>query len=76
MTIPFTVATAGPVQLTVYNFIAQQIRVLADGWVAASAHRVRWDGRRDAGVEAASGIYWAVMHAGEIVQTAKLALIR
>ena len=76
VTIPFALAEAGPVQLAVYNLMGQQIRVLADGWLTTGAHRVRWDGRTAEGAEAASGIYWAVMHAGEIVQTAKLALIR
>ena len=76
VTIPFALAEAGPVRLAVYNLMGQQVRVLADGWLAAGAHRVRWDGRTDMGVEAASGVYWAVLYAGEIVQTAKLALIR
>ena len=76
VTIPFTVAAAGPVRLVVYNLMGQSIRVLADGWVNAGAHRVRWDGRTDAGAEAASGVYWAVLQAGGAVQTAKLALIR
>ena len=76
VTIPFTVADAGPVRLAVYNLMGQQVRVLADGWVDAGAHRVRWDGRTAAGVEAASGVYWAVLQAGGVVQTAKLALIR
>ena len=69
VTIPFTIAAAAPVRLAVYNLMGQQIRVLADGWVDAGAHRVRWDGRTDMGVEAASGVYWAMLQAGEIVQT-------
>ena len=76
VTIPFVLADAGSVRLAVYNLMGQQIRVLADGWVDAGAHRVRWDGRTAAGVEAASGVYWAVLHAGGAIQTAKLALIR
>ena len=76
VTIPFALAEAGPVRLVVYNLMGQQVRVLADGWVAAGAHRVRWDGRTAAGVEAASGVYWVVLQAGGAVQTAKLALIR
>ena len=76
VTIPFTVAAAGSVRLAVYNLMGQPVRVLADGWLTAGAHRVRWDGRTDAGVEAASGVYWAVLQAGDVVQTAKLALIR
>ena len=75
-TIPFVLAKAGPVRLTVYNLMGQQIRMLADGWMAAGAHSMRWDGRTAAGVETASGVYWAVLQAGDTVQTAKLALIR
>ena len=76
VTIPFALAEAGPVRLVVYNLMGQQVRVLADGWVDAGAHSMRWDGRTAAGVEAASGVYWAVLHVGGAVQTAKLALIR
>ena len=76
VTIPFGLAEAGPVRLAVYNLMGQQVRVLADDWLAAGAHRVRWDGRTAAGVEAASGVYWAVLQVGGAVQTAKLALIR
>ena len=76
VTIPFTVADAGPVRISVYNLMGQSIRVLADSWVDAGAHRVRWDGRTDGGAEAASGVYWAVLQAGGTVQTAKLALVR
>ena len=76
VTVPFTVAAAGPVRISVCNLMGQSIRVLADGWVEAGLHQVRWDGRMAAGVEAASGVYWAVLQAGEAVQTARLALIR
>ena len=76
VTVPFAVADAGLVRISVYNLMGQSIRVLADGWVEAGLHQVRWDGRTAAGAEAASGVYWAVLQAGEAVQTAKLALIR
>ena len=76
VTVPFTVAAAGLVRISVYNLMGQSIRVLADGWVEAGLHQVRWDGRMAAGAEAASGVYWAVLQAGEAVQTARLALIR
>ena len=76
VTIPFALAEDGLVRLAVYNLMGQQVRVLADGWLAAGAHRVRWDGRTAAGIEAASGVYWAVLQAETDVQTAKLVLIR
>ena len=76
VTIPFTTAAAGSVRLTIYNLMGQSIRVLVDGWMEAGLHQVRWDGRTDASAEVASGVYWAVLHTGEAVQTAKVALIR
>ena len=76
VTTPFVLVEAGPIRISVYNLMGQQVRVLADDWVDSGAHRVRWDGRTAEGAEAASGVYWVVLHAGEIVQTAKLALIR
>ena len=76
VTIPFTIATPGPVRISIYNLMGQSIRVLAGGWLAAGVHRVRWDGRTAAGAAAASGVYWAVLHTDDAVQTAKVALIR
>ena len=76
VTIPFALAEAGSVRLAVYNLMGQQVRVLADEWVGAGAHSMRWDGRTAVGVEAASGVYWVVLQAGGVVQTSKLALIR
>ena len=76
VTIPFTIAAAGSVRLAVYNLMGQSIRVLADGWTEAGLHQVRWDGRTAAGVEVASGVYWAVLQGGGVVQTAKLVLTR
>ena len=76
VTIPFALAEAGPVRLAVYNLMGQPVRVLAEGWSAAGAYQVRWDGRTASGAEAASGVYWAVLQVGEAVETAKLVLIR
>ncbi len=76
VTIPFALAEAGPVRLAVYNLLGQQVRILADGWLDAGEHRVRWDGRTAAGTDAASGVYWVALQTGGAVQTAKLALIR
>lgn len=74
--LPLALAEADWVRLSVYNLLGQPVRVLADGWLAAGAHRVRWDGRTDGGAEASSGVYLVVLQTGATVQTAKLALIR
>ena len=76
VTIPFSIAVSGQVRMTVYNLMGQQVRVLRDGWTGAGAHQARWDGRTDSGVEAASGLYWALLQTGEFTRSTKLVLIR
>ena len=76
VTIPFTITVPGKVSLTVYNLMGQEVRLLRDGWKEAGVHHARWDGRTDSGAEAASGVYWALLQAGELTRSTKLVLIR
>ena len=76
VTIPFTIAVSGQVRISVYNLMGQQVRVLRDGWMEAGTHQLRWDGRTDSGAESASGVYWALLQAGELARSTKLVLIR
>ncbi|MCY3762390.1 MAG: S8 family serine peptidase [Gemmatimonadetes bacterium] len=76
VTVPFTTADPGQVRISVFNLMGQQVRVLHDGWTGAGAHQARWDGRTETGAEAASGIYRALLEAGEIAQSTRLVLIR
>ncbi len=76
VTIPFTIPVSGQVRISVHNLMGQKVRVLHAGWTEAGAHRVLWDGRTASGKEAASGIYWALLQAGEFTQSARLVLIR
>ena len=59
--IPFTLARDEAVRLAIYNLAGQSVRVLTEGWLAAGGHRVRWDGRTDAGAEVSSGVYLVVL---------------
>ena len=76
VTIPFTIAVSGQVRISVYNLMGQQIRVLRDVWMAAGTHQLGWDGRTGSREEAASGVYWALLQAGELARSTKLVLIR
>ena len=76
VTIPFSVAVSGPLRISVHNLMGQRVRVLRDGWSQAGVHQVRWDGRTDSGVEAASGVYWALLRTGGTVRSTRLLLIR
>jgi hypothetical protein len=55
--IPFELAVAARVRLSIYDVQGRRVRVLVDAPMPAGRHRARWDGRLDQGAEAATGIY-------------------
>lgn len=55
--VAFTVATAGTVELAVYDLAGRRVRGLASGWFVPGGHAVEWDGRDDGGARVAPGVY-------------------
>jgi len=72
----FELAEDAPVRLEVYAVNGQRVRVLVDGMLGAGAYEQVWDGRDQAGGNAASGVYFARLRAGGRVQTRAMALVR
>lgn len=64
------------VQLTIYDLLGQEIRVLANKAHEAGVHQVRWDGTNALGEVVPSGVYLYRMHAGNFSQTKKMTLLR
>ena len=60
----YTLGSAGPVRLTVYDALGRRVRVLFDGAQASGAHTVQWDGRNDAGTDVGSGLYFVRLEGG------------
>lgn len=56
--------------------IGQEVRTLVNARQPAGANVVAWDGRDEAGNEVSSGVYIYRLHAGESVQSRKLAFVR
>ena len=50
--------------------------MLADSWLAAGAHRVRWNGRTDMGAEVASGVYLTRLRHPDGAQTRRLLYLK
>lgn len=56
--IPYTLAAAGPVRLTVYDLLGRAVRRLVDApGQEAGSHTALWDGRDDSGAMLASGVF-------------------
>jgi hypothetical protein len=74
-TIRFSLATAGPVRLTVYDVRGRSVATLAQGGYGAGAHEVVWDGRARGGAATASGVYWYCLEANGGRATRRMILL-
>jgi flagellar hook assembly protein FlgD len=64
------------VKLRICDLIGRQVRILLDGVQDVGRHEIIWDGRTDAGVAAASGLYLYTVEGRMGWETKKLALVR
>ncbi len=69
--IPFSLPTAGEVNLTVYNVLGQEVARLVDGFRAAGEYTVEFDGGN-----LASGIYFYRLQTGTESVTKRMVLIK
>ena len=67
---------ASPARVEVFSLSGQRVAVLQQGPQQAGYHRLRWNGRDDAGHPVASGMYLYRLMTEETVLTRKLVLLR
>ncbi len=75
-TISFTVATRGPVELSVFDLLGRRVRILSEGPRSAGQHTVVWDGTDEKGRAVGSGIYVYRLRIADFVQTRKMVLVK
>ena len=75
-TIEFTNPRQGAVQLHVYDVQGRLVRTLVAETMTAGSHSVMWDGRDEAGLGAASGVYFARLVAGVDQAVTKVMLVK
>ncbi|MEZ4386739.1 MAG: S8 family serine peptidase [Candidatus Krumholzibacteriia bacterium] len=75
-TLRFDLASAGPVQLAVFDPRGRLVRRLVDGPLGSGGHEVGWDGRDNAGRDCAAGVYLLRLQAGGRRQTGRVVLVR
>ena len=74
--IRFAMPAAQDARLDVFTVRGQLVRRLLDGRVGAGVHDIEWDGRDDAGHDAASGVYFYRLRSGDEALTGKMILAR
>ncbi len=76
MRIPFHLSAAGSLELSLYNVLGQQIRVLQRGFHQAGRYEAVWDGRNGGGSEVGSGTYLVVLQTGSGRVVQRISLVR
>lgn len=75
-TIIYKIGDPGPVKVTIYNALGQQIRSLVDEIQDVGEYRVSWNGKNDRGVGVSSGIYFYRFETRGFQAVRKMTLLR
>jgi hypothetical protein len=65
-----------PAEVALYDLRGRRVRTLWSGPLAPGPHSLTWNGRTDAGADAASGVYLARIRLADRVETLKLTLAK
>ncbi len=74
--IRFDLPEASRVKLAIYDIQGRLLRTLVDADLPQGDHKADWDGRNERGRNQASGVYFAVLRAGDRSVTLRLGLLR
>jgi hypothetical protein len=74
--IEYTVASAGLVQITIYDVSGQIVRRLVDESKPIGRHRASWNGMTDQGAHVALGIYFCRLRIGAFTEVKKMVLVK
>jgi hypothetical protein len=70
-TIRFILPEPQDVELTVFDLLGRRIEIMIDEYMSAGAHTVTYDA---AGLS--SGVYFCRLHAGDVVETKRMVLLK
>ena len=74
--IRYAIPVNSAVEIKIFNTMGQQVRLLQLQRQPAGIHQIQWDGRKDNGEPAASGMYLYRLKTGTFSETRKMTLVR
>jgi len=74
--IRFSLAEAGPAQLTVHDIAGRRVATLLDTHLTAGEHNLEWDGRGSDDEKLASGVYFINLTARGMRQSCRVTLLK
>jgi len=75
-TVRWYLPSASRVRITIFDVAGRPVRLLIDDKFEAGINSTDWDGARDSGDTAASGVYFYRIEAGPFSDSKKMILIR
>jgi arabinogalactan endo-1,4-beta-galactosidase len=75
-TIKYSISKSTLVNLTIYNMVGEQVKVLLKGRQAEGGHSIIWDGTNNSGTRVSSGIYFILLRAGGQNLLRKMVLLK
>jgi flagellar hook assembly protein FlgD len=76
VTLRYTLPAPDHVTMKVFDMRGALVRTLLDGPVDQPSGAVTWNGRNDAGAQAASGLYFVETRAGDEVDVRKVTMLK
>ena len=74
-TIQYNVQNVGKTSLKIYSVTGALVRTLVESNLQPAEYQIQWDGRDEAGVPVATGLYICQLRSGNAVSAIKIALI-
>jgi hypothetical protein len=74
--ISFSLASAGQVNLAIYDLGGRLVKSLVNGRMEAGNHQLIWDGKNGQGIQTATGVYFYKLATDNKAETKKMVLLR
>ena len=74
--IEYSVPIGTNVSIDIFNVLGQKVKTLTNETKAPGTYRVEWDGTDESGQTVSTGIYLYRFHAGDVVQSKKMVLMK
>jgi len=74
--ITYSLEKPGQTEISIFNSIGQQVRILQDNWLPAGTYKLMWDALDQNGEPVSPGIYFIKMSSGSYSDTKKIVYIQ
>ena len=75
-TIPYSLQSASPVRLSIFNSYGQCVQLLEDAYLTSGQYVQKWDGKDHTGKPVSSGVYLVQLTADDQILQKKMMLVR